>query len=298
MGEIEQNDLQAAIDAARATAAPVQDAPVQIDADTTNRGKAQTIPYDRFQEVVADKNNALRTIEKLQATLDNATKEHGLALQMLQQKEGDAKLVAEIRRLAENPKYRPFVEKLDKAIKGLDTDEDATAPRTGEAPKEDLTVRVQQEIAKAKAELQDQIADTQADALLSRADAIAREYMSSLPPEYTEDDKRVISRLVIDQIDWDRIEADPTNITQYVAKGFQQAINLNGTPRGIVAQNSNQAGYYQPADEVDHLNTLLQADWGKTKAVDRGGKTIMEPIVGEADFTKALAAAMRESNRR
>lgn len=291
---VEETQLEAAIAAAEATAQPTDVAPVdkvaaQTQDPAATKAKVTTIPYDRFQAVVEQKNNAFLEMETLRTQLDQRTAELGRAVDLIQTKDRDAQLVAEIRRLSENPKWRDTIERLDKAVRGIEDDVEE-----GKVSETKGDERVFKEIEKAKAEMREQLADTQAETLLDRANTMAREYMANLPDQYTDEDKRVISRLLVDTIDWDGIEAQPTNLANFVAAGFQEAINVNGTPRGIeraAITTSNQ----ESVKEKDALNTLLSAEWGKTREVDRGGKTIREPIVNDGDFTKALAAVMRES---
>lgn len=299
---VEETNLAAAVEAAKATAVPITEiAPVVQTAETVqpageaNKGKVNAIPYDRFQEVVEQKNSAIGRLENLQAQLDQRTAELGRAVDLIQTKDKDAQLVAEIRRLSENPKWRDTIEKLDKAIHGIedDVEEGKVTPEAGES-------KVLKELEKVKAELNDKLADSQTDQLITAADTLCREYMQGLPDVYTADDKRVISRLLTDTIDWDGIEARPTELARFVAAGFQEAIDLNGTPRGLAPaaaqQTANPINEKANSDKI--LTTLLSAEWGKTREVERGGKSFKEAIVSDADFTKALGAVMRESRGR
>jgi hypothetical protein len=260
------------------------------------KGKATgkgAIPYERFQEVIGQKNTLA---EELQAVKSEASKDRDSLAKlatMLQEKENDTNILNEIRALALNPKYRDALELIDKGLRGVEEEVEA-----GETTPEKADIETKKLLAK-QAQIEDSVADQKAELIIQRADLLADKWLESLPPEYTEDDRKVIANLWTNNVDWDSVEQNPGNLDKILAESFQQSINTFGTPRGSLL-NPDDVEFVdetttKAADPVEELATMLRdKQYGATKLVKtHSGKEVPMPIIGDDEFAADFARVLK-----
>jgi hypothetical protein len=264
----------------------------------TTKGKAATgkgaVPYERFQEVVGQKN----TYAEKYAELEKASSEDRTALTklaaMLEEKEKDTTLLNDIRALAIDPKYRDALELIDKGLRGIEDE-----VKTGEISPKEANVETKKLIAKQSA-IENSIADQRAELIIQRADLLADKWLEALPNDYTEADRKVIANLWTNNVDWNKVEQNPNQLDSILAQSFQESVNTFGIPRGKLI-NPDDVEFVEETtkqdarDPVEELSTLLKdKQYGAMKTVKTyGGREISMPAVSDDDFATDMAKFLK-----
>jgi len=291
--------LEAATNADKVTATPTETEKETVVAtddkpETVKKSGAQ----DRIQELVAARNEAERKFEELSAKYADKESEVGKLIDLVQDREQDARVVAKINELHQDPKFRDIVETLDKAIRGVEVEVKAVAKDADKAPAPnvDLLKNVQADIEQARAEAAASAADQKSDLLLMKSDFVLEKLFEQLPDaEYTADDRKVLNSALADMIDWDAIEAQPNLLEGEVARGFQKAVDWYGNPKGRIAteatSKTKDATDAKSKDAVD----LSKLELGKMKTEKVGNKDVTRPVLSDDDFSQILAEELRRS---
>lgn len=254
-----------------------------------------TVPYSRFKEVIDARNESDAKTTKLEEQLaENNTSLNKLTA-MLEEREADSNTLTEIRELAQDPKMRDHVVALDKALKGIEDEIEE-----GETTPEKTQDRTRELLKETKEELEDVVADQQADLLLSRADIIADKLLDGLPKEYLPEDKDVVSRLWVDEMDWEKAAGDSDNLSTHLTESFQKALDIFGKPRGAMLSlddveivKEGEEATSTPAPE-EELAEILGKNWAATKTVKSStGVETTVPELTDDEFTESMAKAMR-----
>jgi hypothetical protein len=254
-----------------------------------------TIPMDRFRQVVSQKNDFKGQLENLQSQYETSNESLAKMTQMLEATKTDADLVKDIRALANDPDMLPHIEALDKRLKGIEDEIDDT----GQA--DETTVdRARKVIEKRQTALEEHVADQYSDILAQRADMVAEKWLESLPEEYTEQDREVIGKLWANEVDWNSLEENPDNLENILASTFQTTIDSFGIPRGSLIDPNDPDDYeieieepYVPTPEEELSSIIAGTDFGAFKSED--GK--FEPEIDDADFASAMADVMKITGR-
>ena len=236
-------DITAKLEAASAgdktseTPTEVEKETVVATDDKVETGTKKSGAQDRIQELVAARKDAERRYEELSAKYSEKESEVGKLIDLVQDREQDARVVAKINELHQDPRFRDIVETLDKAIRGVEVEIEKTAVKEAiPAPGVDLLKNVRADIEHARAEAAAQAADQRSDLLLMKSDLVLEKLFEQLPQaEYTEADVKVLNSALTDMIDWDAIEETPSILESEVAKGFQRAVDWYGDPKGRIA---------------------------------------------------------------
>jgi hypothetical protein len=259
-------------------------------------GKGNTVPYDRFKEVVAQKNEFSEKYEALEKQFADRQSELGQMIELLNAREDDAKIVSAIRQLGANPEHKELVERLDNLLQGKEVEEEK-APEGEQSDQDKANRKTEKLLAETREALEEQVADQQTDLLLTKADLLAQRYFDALPEEYTDQDKGVISKLLTDEVKWEAIEENNDVLNDEVASGFERALKEFGQPRGSVAEKTEEKtestteAEETPKDEVPEY---LAKDWGEMKEVKLPDGTVLkEQVHSDDDWKEALAAAIR-----
>jgi hypothetical protein len=254
--------------------------------------RAKTIPYQRFQEVVGQKND-------LQGQLDNAVTQYQTANEslskmtaMLDAAKEDVDLLKDIRALANDPEMLPHLEKIDKRIRGIEEE----IEETGEVDESKID-KATKILERKQAQLADQMADQAEDLLAQRADQIADKWLESLPEEYTDEDREVISKLWSNNVEWDDVVESPEALDQYLADTFQTTIQEFGTPRGGLI-NPEDPDSYEVEVETPPEETPEQQFAQLVEGKNYSGVKDGQAEVSDSDFAADLAAAMRMARNR
>lgn len=267
--------------------------------DKTDVGTKGKGAQDRIQELVARAKAAETKFEEAVQKLTAKEAEVGKLIDIAQDREQDARIVAKINELHGNPKYRELVETLDKAIQGIEVEakkvETTPAVTTPvAAPANADIAKVQQQVESLRREAAAAIQDQRSDLLLQKSDLVLKELFNQLPnTEYLAKDKSQLQEMLTHRIDWDGIESDPTQLESKVMQGFQQTVEEYGDPRGRIAlQAAKQNTETGDAKSKDVDFSKLELG----KLISEGGKT--RPALTDDDFTTLLAAELKRNQGR
>lgn len=269
----------------------------EVTKTSEGKGKDNAVPYNRFKEVVDQKNDLNQRYEALETQFADKQTELGQLIEVLQNRENDAAIVTAIREIARTgtDEQKSLVDQLDKILKGEELPEKEDEGKSD--PKSADDKKLVQLIEKTRNELTEHAADQQTDLLLMKADLLAEKYFEALPPQYTEQDKQIISKLLIDEVSWDSIEENPDSLNDEVAKSFERTLELFGEPRGSVAEEEvkEESNTEVKAPEPE-LPEHLTKDWGNLKSVTLpDGKTTLQPEFTDDDFRAGLAEELRRT---
>lgn len=251
----------------------------------------------RIQELVAEKKALEAEFEKARGTLTERDAELGKLVDLLQARENDSQVVAKLNELHANPEYKDMIEYLDKVIRG---EEVQTKPefssKKAEQDSEKSADLIRKLDAKA-AEIDDAIAEREAELLWKEANHLAADWLSELPKAYGEEDKRILSESIADRVDWDAIEeSDGKNLEKELLKGFKATLDWYGKPKGLGTQKEEESER-DPEEEVKKLRNFVNQGWGKLKETESNGKKILVPQVSDEEFSKAMAQVIRKQNQ-
>lgn len=287
-----------------ADTAPKATAPTE-DVKTEDKPRAQTIPYERFKEVNDSRKTLADEMKALQTQLSSRDQELGKLRQVAVEREYDSKVIAKINELHADPRYTEIIERLDKAIKGEDKEDDVDE---GKLKPEELINRKAEQLKTANAELEEKLEKQKQDLILDRCDRVIDKFFDQLPESYNEEDKAVLQKALPELIKWEAIEENPDAYVDVLHNAFQEVVDWYKTPKGalvdpealkeLAAKQTPEAG--KPAPKVEDL---VKKDWGKLKdsgrriKTPRGEEVVYEPEVSDEDFSAAFGRAMRETER-
>lgn len=290
-GETEETVVESKSESSSKESTPSKEAP-----KSSGRG-AQS----RIQDLLSNSKELESQLTEMQSTLSARDEEIGKLVDLLQLRDNDAKIVAKINELHQSdPRFKDMIETLDKAIRGEEVKFDEEE-KNGEKPKDDPVAKAQQILKEAQGQMEESLADQQADLIFHKADLLTDKYVEGLPESYNEEDVNILRTVLVDHINWDAIEENPDSLNEVFAEGFQSALDWYGTPKGAAKTtaesedtNTNKSTY-QPVTE-ERLKAYANQDWGKLKKVETPDGVSFTPEVAEEDFAKALGAAMKHEN--
>lgn len=304
------NDIQAALEAAamaeaassteaakandEAEVISTEETQESEEAEASKGGKAK----DRIRELVGVRDGLQEQLDNIQGTVTERDTEIGKLVDLLQMREGDSQTLEQIRSLYGDERYKPMLETLDKALKGEHAEEAAASTeKDGEV---DQTAAVKGLLQQARAELESEIADQHAELLLHKADLLTDKYIAELPDTYNESDKNVLKTVLVDHINWDAIEETPDKLPTAFAEGFQSALDWYGSPKGTVAEVSEEGKTTTEAPTLTEESIMAHIkgkDYAKMTTVKTpDGTELRVPELSEADFSKELADTMKAAN--
>jgi hypothetical protein len=295
-------DITAKLEAAAAD--KTTETPTEVETETVvatddeAKGTKKTGAQDRIQELVAARKDAERKYEELSAKFSDKESELSKLIDMVQDREQDARVVAKINELHSDPKFRDIVETLDKAIRGIEVEVKATEKAADAAPQPnvDLLKNVQAELDRAREEASFAARDQKSDLLLMKSDLVLEKLFEQLPEaEYTAEDRKILNSALADMIDWDSIEATPATLEGEVAKGFQKAVDWYGNPKGAIASEATESNKNATGAKSKAAVDLSKLDLGKMEKVTVNGKDATRPAINDDDFSQLLAEELRRS---
>jgi len=264
--------------------------PKTVGSDDKVQGtEGKSIPYDRFSEVVAQKNEALERLKALESQFKSvAERETGLR-ERVGQLETDHQILESIKGLAADPRYKDTVVKIDKALQGIHEDTVKAEEKGDDKAVAKLEAAMQAKLA----ELEELNAEQNAERLWDDSSRYARELLASLPEEYTDEDKAIISQLWTPRVDWNYIEENGRDvIPAALQKSLATLIKDYGTPRGALVSKTKQEVMKDVPESSRLTNETFEKDvksknWGEMKE----GKFVQS----EADFSSAVGELLRRS---
>lgn len=263
------------------------------DGSDKDKGKKDPVPYDRLSKVVKQKNEAVERSKTLESQLKSATDREAKLQSEIDALKTDVEILDSIKNLAQDPKYRPAVEQIDRALQGIDEEVDE-ARAEGDTKAESAALK---KLEAKTSELEDLLADQRAEKLWDSAAARAKEMLAGLPEEYTDEDRELIGKLWTPKVDWNLIEANGSDaIPGALNSSFAEVIREYKTPKGaLVANTTKEIESRVPEARVvspeDAIKNLLERDWAER---DGDGNA----VISEDEFNKGLAEMIRKTQGR
>ena len=262
-----------------------------------SKEKSKGTAQDRIRGLSGKVKDLSTQLDGLTGKLTERDQEIAKLVDLLEIREKDSRLIERINELYESgpEEVKATIKNLNDVLTGVNTqledvkEQAKDAKDAGDKSTLKEIGRLQKELESTKSTLENQIADQSDQILLDKSDKILERVFAELGEEYTADDRRVLSKEVIDQINWEAIEENADTLEQQVLEGFKKTKEWYGTPRGALLKgDSNRES--KPDVSVDNL---LKVEWGKVKDV-KGAKAAE---YSDATFTEALAEAMRQANK-
>jgi len=253
--------------------------------------KSQSVPYDRFKEKVDALEQATAKLEEL------TERDKELSVQLARFEQSND-VVERLRGLAQDDRYKPLVETLDRALKGVHEE-----VATGDKTEKQGEVATKKLFEDHKVQLEDALAQARADMIWQQVQTVSEQMLDALGDEYDDQDKQAIAKLWTPATDWDAIEENPDALRQELLESLKTVVEGYGEPRGALKtkisqfeQNAQQTTE-TPArvDPQEELKGILEKDWGKVKT-NADGKVI-GPEYSEEDFSSQLAKVMKMGRR-
>jgi hypothetical protein len=288
--EVATNDIvaQAVADALKSQS------PAASDESATEKGSKEdpkAVPYDRFSEVVGQKNSAVERLNALDEQFKATTERENTLKTRVGELEQEHQVLEAIRGLAKDDRYSDAVNKIDRALQGLE-DEVVQAEASGDQQ----AVSAAEKRFEAKSdELTEMITDQKAEQLFDKANNYASEMLRSLPEEYTDVDKARLGQMWSPRVDWNSIEEGGEAAIPDTMKGsFAELIKSYGTPQGAVASETRTQVESEISPEAleqrlspeDMVKGIVEKDWAETAE----GKSVHSDDEFSADMAKLLRA--------
>jgi len=302
-------DIEEALKAASEESSETESSTEELEVEETEEkseskkaSKSNKGASSRIQELVAEKKALEAEFEKARGTLSERDAELGKLVDLLQSRENDSQVVARLNELHANPEYTEMIEYLDKVIRGEDIDNKPDFSKKevdkGTEKSLDKSADLIRKLDEKAAEIDDAIAEREAELIWKEADNLARSWMNELPKAYGEEDRRILSESIADRVNWDAIEEEQgRNLEQELLKGFKATLDWYGKPKGLTVDNKEkETEERDPEEEVKKLRSFVNQDWGKHKEVERNGKKVLVPEVSDEEFTRSLAQLLRKEN--
>jgi hypothetical protein len=287
-GVSEVEEALKAAAAAQSEAAESDEKTASFEDDATGspeprrKGKNPNVPdgfMDRFNEVNEAKKLALEKVSDLE---DKLVGYRNNTLQLQDKLNYFSNLVENIRSLKDhdNDQVRKAVILVDKALKkeldDIGTAIDDSAKEASEQGQPD----VKKALLEQKKELQNLLLDERFRATRELAEDRASRYLAQLPAEYTDDHKRVISRLWNSEVNWELLQQDPEALNGELLRSLKSVIEEYPYPGRDESEDDDSLTRPPAKEEQDpaaELKRLLDTDWG---AMDKNGK----PLVTDDQF--------------
>jgi len=268
-----------------------ESAPDELDDKSVKESKEpKTVPYDRLSQVVKKKNELSEQLKALDTQYKAATARENELRTQVGNLETDKQILDAIKNLAQDDRYRPAVEQIDRALQGLDEDIEE-AKEQGDNKAESAALK---QFEAKTAELEEMLAEQRAESLLGEATGRAKEMLAALPEAYTDEDRAIIGKLWNPRVDWNGIEETGSEaIPGALNRSFAEVIKEYGTPRGaLVAKTTKEIEDRIPEAKIvsdeDAVKGLLEKDWAETA---EDGSTVHS----EDDFVQGMAELLRRT---
>jgi hypothetical protein len=202
--------------------------------------------------------------------------------------EKDSQVVDAIKNLYQDEKYRPHVQAIDNALRGID-EEVVVAKEEGDPA---AVSAAEKRFDEKTEQLEGLLADQRADNLWDKAKGLAKEMLEALPEQYTDNDRETLADLWKSRVDWDGIEkGGAETIPAHLNKSLAEVIRKYGTPRGaIAAKTTEEIESRVPEAKIvsdeDKVKDILDKNWAE---LDKDGK----PLMSQEDFDAGMADLLR-----
>ncbi len=266
----------------------------EAEAQASKKGKGAN---DRIQELLSKSKELHEKLEKTSSTVTERDAEISKLLDLLQAREEDSRVVKKINELYANTEYKPYIEYIDKLVRGEEVTEppELSSKKTQKAVED--SAKILKEISSTKADLEKAIAERDAKQILDKADSLTDSWLRELPKEYTEEDKKILQEALVNRIDWDVIEEkNGENLKQELQTGFQKTLDWYGRPKGLTPpkEESEKKEKESPEEAAQKLRKFIDQPWGEMEdRKDPKGNTARAPKVSDEEFSSALAQLLK-----
>lgn len=277
---------------------PAEDIVAQAAAEATkpaakspeaDESGAKTVPYDRFSEVVSQKNAASERLEALEAQFRTATEQADTLRGQVGNLENDHQVLEAIRDLGRDEKYASAVKMIDNALQGIE-DEVEVAEEAGDSKAINVA---ESKLAQKHEELEALVNDQRVEALWDKAKQFANARLDSLPEEYTDVDKARLNKMWAPRVDWNSIEeGGAETIPDTLNDSFAGLIKEYGTPNGAIANQVRDEVTQsipeeaRPSTPEDVVEGVMGKNWSET--TEDGN-----PALGDDEFAADVAKLLR-----
>jgi len=280
-------------DAATTESSTVEKETVATDQAKTDSGKRGTA-QDRIQELVADRKAIEDKLKATEEKLNLKDQEVHNLIESVKQREGAARVVDKINSLYSQGKFKSEIEALDAAIKGVEQEAEEIQSPTEmvKVPVNTDLQKFQVEAERSRQEALSAIEVQKNELLLMKSQLITEKLFAALPEEeYNDQDLKVLQNALVDHVDWEAIESNPTALEAKIAEGFQNAVSWYGDPRGKLSTQTTKVTGETKAETKEPVD-FSKLEWGKLEK-DTKGK--MHPVASDNEFAAALAEEMRKA---
>lgn len=257
------------------------------DEPASTTGK--TVPYDRFSEVVAQKNAASERLQALEAQYTSATERESDLRERMTGLEQEHSVLEAIRDLGRDDRYSEAVSQIDRALQGIEDEVEVAQSENDDA----ALVRAEAKFDEKTDELEALVNDQRVEGLWDKSQTYASAMLDSLPEEYTDEDRSRLSRMWTPRVDWNAIEdGGADSIPETLNSSFAELIKEYGKPQGAVANQVREEITQQipeearPSTPEATVESVLGKDWSAT---DEKGN----PTLGDDEFAADVAKLLR-----
>lgn len=253
----------------------------------------------RIQQLIAQEKKLQEELEKRNSTLAERDAELAKLVDLLQARDNDAQVVSKINELYSNSEHKPIIEYIDKLVRGEEVKEKPVFSSKAQEQDVEKHADLLRKLEEKGKEINEAISDQQAELIFRQADQLASNLLNELPKAYGEEDKKILRKVLVDEVNWDAVEAQGgKNLSEELNRGFKATIDWYGKPKGLVTETKETEKEIDPEEESKRLRGFINQDWGQMRTVEKGGKKIYEPSVSDTDFSKALAQILKRQNSR
>ncbi len=268
--------------------------PAESKESATEKGSKEepkAVPYDRFSEVVGQKNSAVERLSALDEQFKATTERENTLKTRVGELEQEHQVLEAIRGLAKDDRYADAVNKIDRALQGIE-DEVEQAEAKGD---EQAATAAEKKFEAKAAELTELITDQKSEQLFDKANNYASEMLRSLPEEYTDVDRARLGQMWSPRVDWNSIEEGGEAAIPETRKGsFVELSKSYGTPQGAVVATTRKEVESEISPEAleqrlspeDMVKGIVEKDW----AASEEGKIVHSDDEFSADMAKLLRA--------
>lgn len=267
----------------------------------TRESKGSThVPYDRFKQKVDQVQTLEEKLQAATAKAEEVTEREEKLRKQIVQLEQEHDVLERLRALADDEKYRPMLERLDKALKGID-DEVEAGTKTEEEGKEDARKLFEKESKKINEEVDKKTAEM----IFQHANLIADRMLEALPETYNAADRKAISQDWSSAVDWNKIEEDSSVMKEELQRSFKSVVEAYGEPRGALEKykaeleelkaKAEEEAPEKPKSAEDIVKGIIDKDWSKVKTKEDG--TVIGPELDDGEFEQDLAKVLKLAGR-
>jgi hypothetical protein len=255
------------------------------------KGSKDPVPYDRFSEVIGQKNEALEQVKALEQKYTSSTEREDALRNQLGTLENDHQILEAIRNLSRDERYAGAVNTIDRALQGLEAETEEAVEAGDDKAVQAAEAKFAQQVERLEGLHQEQ----RNEALFDKSDAFATSLLDTLPDEYTDVDKKRLAEMWSPRVDWATIEEHGAEaIPEQLKSSFADLIRSYGVPQGALEQRVRENVTQEipeearPSTPEDVVKGVLEKDWTGT---DEDGK----PTLTDDQFAADMATILRKT---